>query len=1833
MKTVSLVSDKEKQELIALGKGEELAYNTTETFVDLFKKQASLYPDSIAVVDEFDSIIYSELDRKSDILASVLVEKGVKENDFIALMFPRTKEFVISLLAVLKAGCAYIPMESDYPDDRLKYMIEDSEVKTVITTSTLFEKKRDIISLDNTLLFDKLDFNCSVTPINLGRPDTLAYMFYTSGSTGMPKGVMVSHAALKSIIVQYSHVEGHQPGDRCAESVPFSFIMSVSDIIISLSNGCTLHILPSSLRTDIEAFYCYLNENKIDIFHTGTPIGIELLNKYKLNVKCMLVGGDKMENVKNINGLVLNGLGTTETNFITYKKIEAGCKYSNVPIGRPLPNNHILLLDEYGELVPRGEAGEICIITPSMTEGYWNRAELNAEKFTECLFLKGKRMYHSGDMARWNNDGDLEYLGRIDLQVKLRGVKIGLREVEYAISSFQGINKAFATLKDINGEPHLCGYYISDENIEDSELRAYLSQSLTAQMIPSFFTKMVKMPLNPNGKVDRKALPIPELKAEEIVAPKSEQEKALFNVTSAQLGTEAFGITTNLLSMGLTSLGAIKLSQTIQQRLGLTLKASDILQNPSICKWKKFINTKEEEAKAYNKQNYYPLTENQLGIYIDWEQHQDSLQYNVPMALKFTGIDANRLKVCLKKIIEAHPLLKAHLEIIEGEIVQVRRDEATLSVKMEELTASPSDNFIQSRLRPFNLLGKDLCRMELYTYRDETCLFIDIHHIIYDGGSMNVLINDLQRIYKGEEVRAERFTAFDYALYYKNWKHSEAFAQTEAYFDNLIGDAKSVPYPLSDITDAEKHQRAKELTVSVERPDIMAFCRKLGITESSYFIGCTMEVLHRITREKELVVTTVSNGRSLSALSHTLGMFVQTLPVVGHSGKRTVHEALHTMHSQLLSTIENDKYPFTKLAERKGIKPNVLIAYQGDVLGNSISLDGILAEEKPVRLDTVKTPISLNIIPKGEECYNLVVEYDGSIYSESDMAMFGKSIETFARVLSKSDVDKEITKVSMIAEEEMRELITLGKGEVLEYDTTETFVDLFKKQALLYPNSIAVVDEVGSISYSELDKQSDVLASALIRQGVEADSYVGIMLPRRKEFLIALLSVFKSGGAYIPLDSEYPNDRLLYMLEDSQAKLLITTRELFDEKSHEGEFKADKILFIDELDFTVKTEDVNNSKPGSLAYMIYTSGSTGKPKGVMIEHKGLMNFITWLSQLEELTHKDSCALHTSFSFDGSMFDLFPPLAVGASLHVLSSSLRQDMGGLFDYIKKNQITGMLLTTQLGMAVMEQYDLPMRYLMVGGEKLSSVRPTSVKLYNCYGPTEFTVCSSYHLVNQNKEYTNIPIGKSIPNSLSVIVDTNGNLQPKGVAGELCLIGNQIARGYWGREELTTEKFTDSPFMEGVKMYHTGDLARWNAEGELEYLGRIDNQVKLRGFRIEIGEIESRLNSFDGVMSSCILMDKRGNIDYLIGYYCANEKIDTEQVSQYLASSLPDYMVPQLIVQIDEMPMTPNGKIDRKALQSRNDGANMGKLEMIPPGNSKEKLLFNIVKEILGAEEFGVTDNLTYIGLTSLAAIKLVAKADQKGLKLKVNDIFRLKNIRSISSSEMSMGYWVNGFNTDKPVAVVISGVSGYEQLRPLVDKLASQYSVFEFEPLQDHFDYIFKGETKTEVVNMYTMFMSCFIPEDVKVSALIGHSYGGELAYRSAIEWETMTGQNPYVYMFDTYSIFGHSTTRRTGHVFNKQTELSQEEEKIKEIIHSLDDGAAFPKYKGMVTLFSATHQNVVRESEDVERLFQQYRVENEDKWRSIVPQINVFGVDTSHEKIVTENLDTYLDIIQS
>ena len=1607
---LDIVSDEERDALIQLGTGKHLDIDPQMTFVKAFEQQARKTPDSLAVADATDSLTYSELSRRSNILAHRLIASGVKPNDFVAVMLERTIAFPLAVIAIHKAGAAYVPIDLDYPKERQKYMLDDSEARVVIDDQFM----------------EETDFAVGGSPadnIDLSTPDGLAYMIYTSGSTGKPKGAVLHQAGLWNLIQNVIDVQELTGADRIAGHRSFSFDAHIEDLFPILTLGGSFHVMPSAIRLDLDAIKRFLMDHQITGGGYATPVVRLLLDKFDdLPMRFIAPGGEKLTSVYSDHMTIINCYGPTEcTCGTSYYKIAPGNRLDDVPIGRPVANCYYFIVDPCGRLLPRGASGELCFAGIQVGRGYWHQPELTAEKFTNCPFLPPApcslplKMYRTGDLCRWRDDGQMEYIGRIDNQVKIRGYRIELGEVEACASRFEGIRQVVAVVRPVSDNNTLCLYYTADESdkiIDADELRRFMGQTLAAYMVPAAYTQLDALPLTPNGKVDRRRLPEPRLLQEAIEAPATRLEQQLSDIVAEQLGTTAFGVTTDLVTIGLSSLGAMRLSMVIGQRTGLQIPVGELLGNPTIRHMAELADRSQDGTDLTpfrRRQEHYPLTATQRGIYIDWELNRDTTQYNVPVAVCLGATDPGLLADALRQVIQAHSYVKTRLAEHEGGVVQLRRDDAPVQVTVTPLDGEPGRDFFQQRVRPFNLFTDDLYRLEIYTCGGRTWLFRDFHHIVTDGLSDAVFFRDLLTALQGTQPREEQVTAFDYALYEEQLRATDRYDEARHYFDALVSETEAASYPRS--AGGTLHRSVHVQATVAGSGAVREACRRMGITPNSYFQTVVAQVLHRLTRQERLMLATVSNGRSMAQTENTMGLFIKTLPMVSAASPNgvTFADAARTMHRQSIESIGYDFYPLAETVERHGLHPEILYAFEEgifDIVGPAVNSD---ADVIVPELDTQKMPIELIVHTDRNGAYVLHLGYDSAIYTQSSMTVLANAITVYAAHAAKEGI--LLGDIELTTREERDVLVALGTGKHLNVDPSMTFVQAFEQCARLNLDKLAVADATASLTYGELSHRSDVLAHRLIESGVRPGDFVAVMLDRTIDYPLAVTAVHKAGAAFVPIDLEYPEERKKYMLGDCEARIVIDDR------------------FMAGTDFTVDASPVDFSSPDGLAYMIYTSGSTGKPKGVMIRHDGLSVYIASMTDVLELTPSDRISLHRPFSSDAHIGDLFPPLAAGASVHVMPSRIRRDLDGIRDFISTHGITGGSYTTSLGALLLENGALPLRYMLLSGERMTGLVSDSVQLYNCYGPTECTDLISTFRLERGRSYGNVPIGRPMANGHCFIVDSCGRLLPRGAEGELCFASVQVSAGYWKMPELTAEKFCDCPFVTEnvngtpVRMYHTGDLCRWivsphsapgseiasphsdlgseNDEYLLEFLGRTDDQVKLRGYRIELGEVEACASRFGGIRQAVAVIKELSGGNTLCLYYTAEEPekaIDTDELRRFMNQTLPDYMVPTVYEQLDALPLTPNGKVDRKKLPEPNNSTHA---DYVAPQSLEEKAIARLIGDVLHREEpISMLDSFFVLGGDSIKMIQLASQLHKEGFTAQVSDLMQCGTVRDMAS-----------------------------------------------------------------------------------------------------------------------------------------------------------------------------------------------------------------------------------------
>ena len=1829
---ISIVSSEEQAALVQLGAGKRLDTGTGKTYMDYFLARAATCPDALAVADDTGTLSYSQLDRYSDLIAQRLLSAGVAPRDFVGVMIERTRAFPVSVFGIHKAGAAYLPLDPEYPSARLSYMLEDSGTRVLITThAVLSAKQADGSFFDGELIFlDDIDWeqeSAACKPVNRCVPDGYTYIIYTSGSTGRPKGAVLHQKGLLSYILSTAGELGLTADDRISSHRSFSFDSHIEDMYGILLLGGSLHIMPEGIRKDLTAIVDFIARHHVTGGGYTTSVAKLLVNNFDLPVRYISAAGERLTGVVSRNCDIFNFYGPTEcTDHISAYRLERGRDYVSIPIGHVVANNWCFIVDSHDRLLPRGAVGELCIAGIQVGIGYWQRPELTAEKFCDCQFVTENvdgspvRMYHTGDLCRWNADGELEYIGRIDNQVKVRGFRIELGEIESCASRFEGITQAVAVVKSIGGSDTLCLYYTANYDIDKSALRIYFEQSLTEYMVPTAYMQLDTMPQLPNGKTDRRHLPEPVIEEEIIVAPQTDLERQLLAVVASHLGMEHIGVTTNLIRLGLTSLSAMRLVMSIRQETGITLPVRELLDDPTVRRMAELAQATQVENgdvlfSYLAPRAYYPLTENQRGVYIDWELNRGTTQYNMPTAFRLGQRDAQQLAAALREAVDAHSYLKMRLAVTGGDVVQQRRDDAAPVVTITELAQAPDQSFFQSRVRPFDLFSEDLYRLELYTCQGSTWLFRDFHHIVSDGLTDSIFFNDVLAACSGAQLQKEEVTTFEYALYEQDLKESAIYADAREYFDTLLDGAEVASLPHSSRPDG--NAGSNWITFAVAGSDVItAYCRRMAITPNTYFQTVVSQVLHRLTRQDHLMLATVSNGRFLSQTEHMAGMFIRTIPVVSmaDTADGTFVEAAGKMHRQSLDSMSRDFYPLTELVERHGLRPEILYVYEGGLydglnLGESQEEDTIL-----LNLDTQKLPIELIVYPDSHGSYTIHLSYDTARYSRSDMQTLAEALSNYAAGASVDGI--KLKDIELVTPEQHRALVQLGAGKHLVVDTDKTFVTAFEEVARQLPDNIAVADGTNSMTYGELSRRSNVLAHRMIACGVRPDDFVAVRLGRTIAFPLTVIAIYKAGAAYIPIDPEYPEERQQYMLVDSQARLVVDDR------------------FVADTDFSEEAAPIDLSVPTGLAYMIYTSGSTGKPKGAMLHQAGLWNFISAITDIERLSVSDRIGCHSSFSFDAHVEDLFPILTVGGSSHIMPAAIRKDMTAMRDFLFEQRVTGIGLTTSLAMLMVDTYDdLPVRFLTAGGERLGSVFSDHLEIINTYGPTECTVDATYYIIRPGCKLDPIPIGRPLANCYSFVVDPLGRLLPRGAIGELCFAGIQVGSGYWQQPELTAERFVSCPFLPGkTTMYHTGDLCRWNADGELEYLGRIDNQVKLRGFRIELGEVESCACHYEGIRQAVASVSRTGGDDMLCLYYVADQDVDKVALRDYLSRQLADYMVPVAYMQLDRMPQLPNGKIDRRHLPEAELTLH---IENVAPTSEKESFLLMMARQILDRSDFGTTDDLIALGLTSIGAIKLAAMAAAAGVKVRVNNLMRQRTIVRAIGNLSEPCYWFNVYSPEKPVLVVPHGIIYAINMAGKLNRWQQYFSIYTIEPTDEHAERLFPDGDFQSVIDTYAKILDRDIPVGAHVFAFVGYSWGGEQAYWLARRWYELRGDSPNVYLGDSHIHYNDSTEMSEETIASEvaavasrhQIDLLTVDQSVMQAVQQLVVRKAgvverlqctdpFPAYEGHVTLFNALKENL-----DMEH--------NLEEWHRVASRLKVVDVNDNHLNFLFG--EQYIDIV--
>ncbi len=2086
----------------------------------LLQDSAEKYPERVAAIANGKSLTYAELNAAANRLGHVLQDNGVGVEKIVAVMLNRGLEVYIARQGILKAGGAFLPMTPDYPDDRVGFIVKDSNVRHIVTTRDIYQRRKtffDALDVFVCLVEDTQSDKISGDNLNVSVPyDALAYCIYTSGSTGKPKGVMLTQKNLVNFVdanPKNHEILGYtERGKVSLALAAITFDVSIMEEFIPLANGLTVCMANEDEIHNPLMLKDLCEKNRVDVMSCTPSYLANLIDFPELasvikNIKSVDFGAEafpaalftKLRAV-NPDIYIMNGYGPTEATIsCTMKAIESP---ENITIGIPNSNVQVVMTDEKNRPLPIGALGEMTIIGDGIGRGYVNRDDL-----TQKVFIKlwNKPAYKSGDLARLLPNGEIAFHGRTDNQVKLRGLRVELGEIETVMNNFDGVKASIVVVKKNSAGDYLAGYFTAEKKIDLDELKKHLAASLTAYMVPGVLMQLESFPLTANRKIDKKALPEPEevISTVELVPPQNDTQQKIFDCVAQVLGNHEFGITTELTGAGLTSIGAIRLNVLLSSAFNKVIQTRDLMEFDTVEKLEKFL-AGAVDVQTYAAQKDYPLSRTQQDIFVEYDAAPNDTTFNLPILLPLdSSIDITRLQRAIKAAIDAHPYLKTTLFFNEaGEICARRQDDLPAEVSIKVVEKLPAPNEL---VRPFALTKEPLYRAAIYSTPDKNYLFLDFHHIIYDGSSEDIFFDDLNAAYDGKTLNKENYTGFEVALdeqkarasdkliaaknYYdaifagsdveilpqvdfaenvgkkdsvvafesyrtaldvaavknfcaenkvtfntfflamfgyflaKNTRQASAtfttiyhgrndsrllqsvgmFVKTlpvltevaenssvKAYVDSvgrqlvnsmahdiysfaeistaygfkgelmcayqgedfsdyhiagtasrtlplipsaamsdlcleifledgafifrfeyrptvykvetvknfarecetvaekfLTSDAlekfdvdihsrakkkvaaaidstapqneiqqkifdsvaevignknfgirtdfysvgltsigairlnvllsrafgkiirtrdikehgtvekfekflagadegqsyeRQRDYPLTQTqngifvesvanpnsttynipnlyrlgknVDVEKLQRAvtqaidahpyikatlfmndegdirarrndNSATVNILRVDMLPsieelvrpfellenplyraeiyvadekyffldchhiisdgesfdiliddinaaydgeilsketytgfetaldeerarngdaltkakayydsifrgcdadcklakdfdaattkssafefgkikvdvdavrdFCAENKVTLNAFFNAAFGFTLAKFLYRDDAIFTTIYNGRSDSRLAQSVGMFVKTLPVsCSIVGDKTVAQYVAEVGKQLFASMTHDIYSFAEISRDYGIVADVMFAYQGED-SDALKIAGEVAEEIPLELDNAKSLFGVDIfIEGGELCFD--TEYQTEYYSAATVKNF---VECLSQVAREFLTRENLSDVEIVSADELAKLQNIHDTawEVVERPAYRLLQDSAEK----YPDKIAAIANGKSLTYAELNAAANKLGHVLQDNGVGVEKIVGVMLNRGLEVYIARQGILKAGGAFLPMTPDYPDDRVGFIVKDSNVRHIVTTRDIYERrKNFFDALNVFVCLVEDTQSDKISGDNLNVSVPyDALAYCIYTSGSTGKPKGVMLTQKNLVNFVDANPKNHEILGytergKVSLAL-AAITFDVSIMEEFIPLAHGLTICMANENEIHNPLMLKALCEKNSVDVMTCTPShlanlIDLPEFESVVRQIKSVDFGAEafpaalftKLRAVNP-DIYIMNGYGPTEATISCTMKAIESAE---NITIGIPNSNVQVVMTDEKNRPLPIGALGEMTIIGDGIGRGYVNRDDLTKKVFIklwDKP------AYKSGDLARILPNGEIAFHGRTDNQVKLRGLRVELGEIETVMNNFDGVKASIVVMKKDDAGDYLAGYFTAEKKIDLDELKKHLAASLTAYMVPGVLMQLEKLPLTANGKVDKRALpeptlQVEEDSKKIAATDL-------QKTLCAMFAKALGRKNIGADENFFEIGGTSLAASKVAMAAFLKNLPIVYADIFK--------------------------------------------------------------------------------------------------------------------------------------------------------------------------------------------------------------------------------------------------
>ena len=1644
---------------------------------ELFEYWAGETSDSIAVICEDLSLTYYTLDRRANQLARCLHHMGVGPEVPVGLGVERGVEMLVAILAILKAGGAYVPLDPSYPIERLGILLEDARVPVLITQETLLDKFPvhfgRVVCLDSER--DEIDRESDEPLPASAVADNLAYVIYTSGSTGRPKGVSVTHRGVVRLVRDTNYIQ-LGPEEVVVQLAPVTFDASTLEIWGSLLNGASLVIVKEH-RTSIARIAQVLEEHAVTtmwltagLFHLMVDEALDRLAA----ARQLLAGGDILSphHVRRYieaagNRVLINGYGPTENTTFT-------CTYSmnretefgaTVPIGKPISNTRVYLLDPRLNVAPIGVSGELYTGGDGLARGYLNAPAQTAERFIpDALGTEGGRIYRTGDLARYAPDGRIEFLGRGDYQVKVRGFRIELGEIETMISRHPDVREAVVLARgDQVGDRRIIAYVTGkpDKSLVAADLKHYLKDRLPEYMVPGSIVPLDELPLTENGKVDRNRLPEPETYInEESKAPAaglSPIEEVLIGMWENLLSARGIGLDEDFFELGGHSLLATQVVSRVRETFNVEMPLRQMFEHPTVREFGRDIEFAIKRGAGVEAPPILPVPR-EFGMPLSYSQQRlwflDQLEpgspfYNIHVGVRISGpLDANIFAASLREIVRRHEVLRTTFSLADGEPVQIIDAAADLDFRLVDLSELEGERGREEAARraneealtPFDLNRGPLLRVRVLRLgSEEHVALFTMHHIISDGWSLGVLVNEVAAIYpalasKGPSPLTDLPIQYaDFAVWHREWLQGDVLDLQLAYWKSRLTGAPAVfELPTDRPRPAIQTYRGDAHTVLLATElaeNLKALSRQQGVTLFMTLLAAWQTMLMRYTHQEDFVVGTPIANRNRAETEGLIGFFVNTLPMrTDLTGDPAFNELLGRVREITLGAYAHQDLPFERLVEELAPERSlshallfqVMFVLQNTPVEN-LELRGLSLSVMKSRTETAQFDLVLDM-RESRQGLETTIEYNVDLFDASTIERMAVHLETLLHGVAANPTPR-LSDMPLFSEQQLSQILIDWNNTRSSYPKNICLHELFLAQAEQRADSVAVVFDAEQVTYGELNRRSNKLARYLREMGLRPDCLAAICVERSIEMIVAVLGVLKSGGAYLPLDPAYPRERLLVMLEDSRAGIVITQQRLL---AMIPEIPA-RVVCIDTDWFEVSSRADDNLEaavtPGNLAYVIYTSGSTGKPKGVLIPHRAVVNHNFAVASPYQLTSRDRVLQFAALSFDVAVEEIFPTWMCGAAVVLLPESAMSSPNSFWKFLDSQRVTVVNLPTAFWNEIVSERAShngnsrpALRVAAIGGEKgllerferAQEVIGPELRLMNVYGPTETTVTNTVYEWRPGSKpggTSSVPLGRPIANTRMYIVDRHVQPVPIGAPGEVHISGDSMARGYLNRPDLTAEKFIPDPFSDeaGGRTYKTGDVGRLLEDSCIEFLGRVDQQVKVRGFRIELGEIEAVLRSHSDIREAVVVARDGGRGGKrVIGYVVAKNEQPPSigELRAHVKSRLPEYMVPSVIISLEELPLTGNGKVDRARLPEPAQQRPELEEQYTPPGSPLEELLAQIWSQVLGIDRIGVHDDFFELGGHSLLATQLVSRVrDALSVELALRNLFESPTIAQLS------------------------------------------------------------------------------------------------------------------------------------------------------------------------------------------------------------------------------------------